>query len=250
MAEPVYDRIGIGYRVGRRTDPRVAAAIHGALGGAARVVNVGAGTGSYEPADRAVVAVEPSQVMIDQRPPGAAPVVRGVAESLPLATRSADAAMAVLTVHHWKDRAAGLAEMARVAARQVLFLFGPDDVRRLWLAEYFGEALDTDRERRAPTPESIAEVLDVREVHPVPVPFDCVDGFGAAYWGRPEAYLDPVVHASQSWLAVLAPAARDRMVATLAEDLRSGRWDERHGHLRDLHELDVGYCVVVAEGRR
>ena len=245
---PVYDRIGVGYAAGRRTDPRIAAAIGAGLGSARSVVNVGAGTGSYEPHDRRVVAVEPSEVMIAQRPPGAAPAVRGVAEALPLPDRSVDVAQAVLTVHHWTDATAGLREMARVAPRQVVFLFDPAEVAATWVAEAFAEALDTPSERAAPSPTTVADVLDVRAVHNVPVPIDCVDGFGGAYWGRPEAYLDPIVHASQSWLAVLAPEVRDRLVGRLADDLASGRWDLRHGHLRQLDRLDIGYRVVVAEG--
>ena len=247
-ATPTYDTIGRGYAAGRRTDPRVAARILRALGGARTVVNVGAGTGSYEPTDRAVVAVEPSAVMIAQRTAGSAPVVQGVAEALPLADGAADAAMAVLTVHHWADRVAGLRELARVSGRQVIFLFDPEVTAAQWFGAAFAEALTAPSERHAPGPAAIADVLDVRAVLPVPVPFDCVDGFGGAFWGRPEAYLDPVVQASQSWLAVLAPDERERLVGRLADDLASGRWDERHGHLRRLDELDVGYRLVVAEG--
>lgn len=248
MRQPAYDTIGRGYAAGRRTDPRIAAQLHAALGGAQRVVNVGAGTGSYEPADRSVVAVEPSAVMIGQRAAGAAPVARGVAEALPLPDRCADVAMGVLTAHHWADLGAGLRELARVAPRQVLFLFDPAETAKLWVVDSFAEALDTPSERSAPGPSAIAEVLDVREVRHVSVPFDCVDGFGGAYWGRPEAYLDPVVHASQSWLAVLDPPVLDRVVQRHADDLASGRWDARHGHLRGLDELDVGYRIVIAEG--
>lgn len=248
MVEPVYDAIGHGYAAGRRTEPRIAARIHGALGDARTVVDVGAGTGSYEPGDRGVVAVEPSSVMIAQRPAGAAPVVQGVAEALPLADGAVDAAMAVLTVHHWSDLAAGLRELARVARRQVILLFDAAEVRRLWFAEAFAEALDAPAERGAPGPDAVADVLDVRAVEVVPVPFDCVDGFAGAFWGRPEAYLAPLVQANQSWLARLEPSERDRLVDRLADDLASGRWDARHGHLRQLDELDVGYRLVVAEG--
>lgn len=248
MAEPVYDAIGQGYTAGRRTEPRIAAQLHAALGGARTVVNVGAGAGSYEPTDRLVVAVEPSSVMLAQRPPGAAPAVQAVAEALPLADRCADAALAVLTVHHWSDLATGLRELSRVARRQVIYLFDRVEVDRHWFSEAFAEALAVPSERLAPGPDAIAEVLDVRQVQPVPVPFDCIDGFGGAFWGRPEAYLDPVVQASQSWLARLDQDQRDRLVARLADDLASGRWDARHGHLRSLDELDVGYRLVVAEG--
>ena len=249
MHEPVYDTIGHRYTAARRTDPRIAAAIHAALADARTVVNVGAGTGSYEPTDPSVVAVEPSAVMIAQRPAGSAPAVRGVAEALPLADASADAALAVLTVHHWTDLAVGLAELARVARRQVIFLFDRQVVASHWFSEAFAEALDSPSERAAPGPAQVAEVLRVVDVVAVPVPFDCVDGFGGAFWGRPEAYLDPEVQAAQSWLARLAPHDRARLVGRLEDDLTSGRWDARHGHLRRLDQLDVGYRIVVAEGR-
>ena len=215
-ARPLYDAIGTGYAAHRRADPRIATAIEAALGDARRVLNVGAGAGSYEPADRAVVALEPSEMMLAQRSPGAAPAVRGVAEALPFPDGSVDAAMAVLTLHHWEDLGAGLSELRRVARRQVVLLFEP---------------------------------LEVREVRVVPIPIDCTDGFGAAYWGRPEAYLDPAVHASQSWLAQLDERLRTAGAQRLADDLASGQWDERFGHLRELDELDVGYRLVVAGAR-
>ena len=245
--EPLYESIGAGYATRRREDPRVAARIHGALGDAERVLNVGAGAGSYEPHDRAVVALEPAVAMLAQRPPSAAPAVRGVAEALPFPDRSFDAALAVLTLHHWADLAAGLAELRRVAPRrQVVFLFEPAEVRRFWALEYFPEAAALPSETQAPGVEQLGRALEVREVSAVPIPIDCTDGFGAAYWGRPEAYLDPGVQASQSWLAQLDEAARARGTARLADDLASGRWDERFAHLRRLVELDVGYRLVVA----
>jgi SAM-dependent methyltransferase len=120
VGEALYDRIGAGYGAARGEDPRLAAAIHAALGDARSVVNVGAGTGSYEPRDRDVLAVEPSAVMRAQRPPGAAHAVGCVAEALPLGDGAVDAAMAVLTLHHWSDWRAGVAEMRRVAHRQVV----------------------------------------------------------------------------------------------------------------------------------
>ena len=248
-ARPLYDDIGTGYATHRRADPRIAAAIDDALGDARRVLNVGAGAGSYEPADRAVVALEPSEMMLAQRSPGAAPAVRGVAEALPFPDGSVDAAMAVLTLHHWEDLGAGLSELRRVARRQVVLLFEPLEVRRFWAVEYFPEAVDVPSERRAPGVQHLREALEVREVRVVPIPIDCTDGFGAAYWGRPEAYLDPAVHASQSWLAQLDERLRTAGAQRLADDLASGQWDERFGHLRELDELDVGYRLVVAGAR-
>ena len=245
---PLYDAIGDGYATHRRADPRIATAIEGALGDASGVLNVGAGAGSYEPADRSVVALEPSETMLAQRSPGAAPAVRGVAEALPFADHTFDAALAVLTLHHWGDLPRGLSELRRVAARQVVFLFEPLEVRRFWAVEYFPEAVDVPSERRAPGVEELRQALDFREVRVVPVPFDCTDGFGAAYWGRPEAYLDPAVQASQSWLAQLDQRHRAAGARRLADDLTSGRWEERFGHLRHLDELDVGYRLVLAGG--
>ena len=136
---PVYDEIGRSYTVTRRPDPRIARAIDTALGDARSVVNVGAGAGSYEPSHLRVTAVEPSPAMIRQRPSAAAPVVRAVAEHLPFADTSFDAALAVLTLHHWTDRAGGLAELARVARRRVVILTWDPSCRDLfWLTtEYF-----------------------------------------------------------------------------------------------------------------
>ena len=152
----------------------------------------------------------------------------------------------MLTLHHWEDLGAGLAELRRVAARQVVFLFEPLEVRRFWAVEYFPEAVDVPSERRAPGVQQLRDALEVQEVRVVPIPIDCTDGFGAAYWGRPEAYLDPAVQASQSWLAQLDDRDRSAGATRLSDDLASGRWDERFGHLRHLDELDVGYRLVVA----
>jgi SAM-dependent methyltransferase len=191
-------------------------------------VNVGAGTGNYEPPDLAVVAVEPSEVMIGQRHGRSAPVVRAVAEALPFPDGAFDAALAFLTVHHWSDLARGTSELRRVARRQVVFLFESSVTAGFWAIEYFPEALEVPTERDAP------------------VPIDCTDGFGAAYWGRPEAYLDPEVQAGMSWLAVLPAEVRARGTARLAADLASGAWDRRLGDLRELPELDAGYRLVIA----
>ena len=193
-----YDRIGSGYREHRRPDPRIAAQVHAALGEAVTIVNVGAGAGSYEPADRRVVAVEPSDVMLAQRTRDAAPAVRAVAEALPFADRSFDAALAILTVHHWSDPRRGLAELRRVAGRIVILTTLAERINQLWVtAEYFpGSA----RARRPDTqPDTIAAALGGRtRVVPLLVPRDCTDGFGEAYWARPEAYLDPDIRASMS----------------------------------------------------
>jgi SAM-dependent methyltransferase len=245
----LYDRISTNYAQARREDPRIAAAIREALGDATTVVNVGAGTGNYEPPDRTVVAVEPSLAMIAQRSGRSSRVIQGVAEALPMRSDGADVAMAVLTLHHWSGLDAGLREMARVAPRQVIFLFDAAETNRFWAMEYFPDALALPSEQRAPDVERLRAVLDITECQPVPIPIDCTDGIGAAYWGRPEAYLEPPVQEGMSWLAQLPPPVRASGTARLADDLRSGRWDDRFGHLRNEPVHDVGYKLVSARRR-
>jgi SAM-dependent methyltransferase len=247
VAEAAYDRIGIGYGEIRRPDPRIAARIEAALGEARTVLNVGAGTGSYEPAEREVTAVEPSEVMIAQRPPGAAPVVQARAEALPFEDDSFDAAMAVITVHHWDDPAAGLAEMARVARDRVVVLtFDPPPLREHWMVRDYVPRL---YELHAEWVGSIADVTDALPgaiVEPVPMPRLCTDAFWCALWDRPELHLDPNVRrASSGWHSV-DPEEVEHGLATLRADLESGAWDERYGHLREAAEFDVGLRLVAA----
>jgi SAM-dependent methyltransferase len=242
-----YDTIGRTYTRTRQTDPRVAAQIAVALGDATSVLNVGAGAGSYEPPDRRVVALEPSATMIAQRPVGAGPAVRGAAEQLPFRSDAFEAAMGTLTLHHWRDLASGLAEVRRVSRRQVFLLFDHGVNQRYWLVEdYFPQLRDLASEAEAPTEADLARHLEVRQVEVVPVPADCLDGFGGAFWCRPEAHLDPDVVAGMSWTALLPREQLRAGLDALAADLASGAWDERHGHLRDLDELDLGYRLVIA----
>jgi SAM-dependent methyltransferase len=245
---PAYDRIGARYTGTRRSDPRIARAIDGALGDARTLVNVGAGAGAYEPRDRRVVAVEPSRTMIDQRPWDAAPCIQGVAEHLPFRDRAVDASLAVLTIHHWTDQAAGLAELRRVAGRRVVVLtWDPDARGDFWLTtEYLPEFLDLDLPRFAPL--SVLELsLGAIRATSLPIPHDCQDGFLGAFWRRPEAYLDPAVRGAISSFALVDPDHVRRGLARLADDLRSGRWEARHGALRECESLDLGYRLVVAE---
>lgn len=241
-----YDDIGRSYARTRRQDPRVAAQIWDALGPGRRVLNVGAGTGSYEPVDRDVVAVEPSVTMLAQREGRPAPVVRGVAEALPFADATFDVAMAVLTIHHWVDPAAGLAEMARVAARQAVLFFEPLQTHDFWAIGYFPEARQLPTERGTPAAAFLHAHLRVREVRTVLVPHDCTDGFGVAYWRRPEAYLDPEVQAGMSWLAMLTDDERRAGSERLRADLASGEWTRRHGHLLARDTYDGGYRIAIA----
>lgn len=241
-----YDLIGRSYATTRREDPRIAAAVHSCLGPGRSVVNVGAGSGNYEPTDRDVVAVEPSVQMLEQRAARTTPSVRGVAEHLPFPDGAFDVAMAVLTVHHWSDPAAGLREMARVSERQVVFFYEPLRKHDFWGLKYFPAALDLPTEKDPPGEELLCEHLRLQDIRRVLVPSDCQDGFGAAFWSRPEAYLDPAVQAGMSWLAMLPTAARRRGAERLRADLDSGEWDRRFGHLRRQAEFDGGYRIAVA----
>jgi SAM-dependent methyltransferase len=244
---PVYDRIGGGYTAGRREEPRIAARLARALGDADSVVNVGAGTGSYEPADRTVVAVEPSPVMAAQRPAGAAPCVRAAAEALPFGDGAFGAAMAVLSIHHWTDAERGLSEMRRVSRGPVVLFGGSERALNTswWLHDYFPATRELVSGRTVP-PERIAGALGPVTLVPVPIPADCADGFEAAYWRRPAAILDPAVWRACSALALIGDAERDAGMTRLASDLASGAWERRYGHLLELDELDLGYRVIVA----
>ena len=242
MSRPVYDRIGHGYADVRKPNPRLAAVIADVLGDARTILNVGAGTGAYEPDDRFVVAVEPSMVMIRQRARG--PAVRAVAEALPFDDGAFDAAMATSTVHHWTDRVAGLREMRRAAARVVIATWLPGAGEPFWLdTDYFPEEADR-MSASYPTAAELEDALGPIDVHVVPVPWDCEDG-GDAYWRRPERYLDERVWRSLSGFALLDPAERERGLAKLEADLVSGAWRERHAHLLEREELDLGYRLVV-----
>jgi SAM-dependent methyltransferase len=249
-AGALYDRIGRGYAAVRRADPRLAAPIHEALGDARTVVNVGAGTGSYEPADRDVTAVEPSAVMIAQRPPGAAPAIQANAEQLPFDDDSFDAAMAVITVHHWHDVGAGLTEMVRVARmRVVVVTFDPSVANELWVVrDYLPELAPVD-EAAFPSLDELRRALPGASVEPLHVPRDCTDRMFAALWGRPEEYLDHQVRAGTSAWQQVPPAAAKRALARLRDDLASGAWDARYGRLRTTPTWDVGLRLIRAELR-
>jgi SAM-dependent methyltransferase len=241
-----YERIGVGYAERRRPDPRIERRIHEALGDARSVVNVGAGTGSYEPSDRGVVAVELTTQMLEQRPADTAPAVQGRAEELPFPDGSFDAALAVLTIHHWTDVERGLAELRRVARRQVILGFDPSRQGQLWLVRDYIPAFAEVELDRAPTLEQMLAMLDNARIEAVPIPADCTDGFAGAYWKRPEAYLDPGVRKGSSTFARLAPGDVDAGLTRLADDLASGRWHERNAELLELEELDLGYVLVIA----
>jgi SAM-dependent methyltransferase len=215
------------------------------LGEARTVLDVGAGTGSYEPRDRQVIAVEPSPVMAAQRRAGAAPVVHAVAEHLPFPDASFDAAMAVLTVHHWNDAAAGLREMSRVARRVAVLTFDSVVHEGFWLFTDYVPEVCALRLSRPLQPDEVADVLGAQRIEEVPVPADCVDGFNWAFWSRPEAYLDPEVRACMSGLATLPAELVAERMERLRRDLADGTWQARHGALRQLDTIDGGFRLVV-----
>jgi len=240
----LYDTIGVTYTVTRRTEPRIAEQVWAALGDAQTVVNVGAGTGSYEPPGREVTAVEPSAVMRAQRPEGAAPCVTAAAESLPFEDQSFDAAMAFATIHHWRDPIAGLREMQRVARRVVVFTKDNSDPDVFWLnRDYLPEFADLLAGR--PSLTELADVTGAR-LEPVLIPWDCKDGFYEAYWRRPEAYLDEHVRRGISIWARVGPDAEQRAVQSLRDDLASGRWLERNRDLVDLEAAELGLRLLIA----
>jgi SAM-dependent methyltransferase len=242
LSKAIYDAgIGEGYAQRRRPDPRIASAIVGALGDARTVINVGAGAGSYEPTDRMVQAVEPSELMIGQRAASAAPCVQASAESLPFDAASFDGAMAVLTIHHWSDWRAGLREMRRVARRRIVLLTFDVEASDFWLSQdYFPELLELDRRIMPKLGDLRAELGDFKATA-VPVPHDCVDGFLGAHWRRPEIYLDPVARRSMSSFARIDAESG---LKRLARDLGNGAWRERYGHLLARDKLDIGYRLL------
>jgi SAM-dependent methyltransferase len=242
-----YEEIGGTYARHRRGDPRIAARIEAALGDAETVVNVGAGAGSYEPADRWLLAVEPSATMRAQRPPGAAPAVDARAEELPLDDDSVDAAMACVTIHHWDPQEAGLAEMRRIARGPVVVFTFELDSLPAWQREFLAEGVEIERPRFRSIEEVAAALGGSTRVERIPTPADCTDGFFEAFWNRPEALLDPEVRASQSLWALLGPGEEERMVERLRTALESGAWDAEHGDLRRQQTYDGALRLVISE---
>ncbi len=246
-----YDRIGIDYATRRREDPRLRELLHAALGDAKTVVNVGAGTGSYEPRDRHVIAIEPSDVMAAQRPSELAPALRATADRLPLRDGSVDAAMAILTIHHWDDgQRRGVRELARVARRRVVILtYDPAVSGEMWLMrDYLPEVAELDR-RIFPSTDQLAEWLgsEVR-VQAIPIPADTPDWTLGSFWAHPERVLDAAARNATSGFARMPADVVERVVTAVARDLESGLWDQRNGHLRGLAEYDAGLRLVVADG--
>ena len=242
-----YEQRGREYARNRRTDPRIAARIHAALGDARTVLNVGAGAGSYEPGDRWVLAVEPSATMRAQRPPAAAPALDARAEALPFDDDSFDAAMACVTIHHWEPPQAGLAELRRVARGPVVIFTFELDALPAWQHEHLREGLVVERPR-FPAIDDVASWLGGRaRIERVPTPADCRDGFFEAFWNRPEALLDANIRASQSMWTLLEPGVEEGIVERLRAALESGEWDDDHGHLRRQDSFDGALRLVISQ---
>jgi SAM-dependent methyltransferase len=241
-----YGLIGVQYAQYRQPDRRIAEYIGNALAKARTVLNVGAGAGSYEPTDRLVTAVEPSAAMRAQRPAHLSQAIDAVAERLPFDDRSFEASMATFTVHQWRDLHAGLQEMRRVTRDAILILTcDPSELDRFWLNEYAPEAIAVEA-RRYPLIKDIVGALGAHtQVLAVPIPFDCVDGFGEAYYGRPERLLEaPVRKACSAW-SFVEPAAIDRFETRLRSDLESGSWDAKFGHLRTQPQFEGSLRLIV-----
>jgi SAM-dependent methyltransferase len=239
-----YDTIGINYAELRKPDPRIGRIIENALGSAQTVLNVGAGTGSYEPTDRFVTAVEPSSEMIRKRKPGAAKAIQASADDLPFDDKSFDASMALVTIHHWPDKAAGLREMRRVTRGPIVLLtFDPS--HRPWLTEYLPELATLD-EQQMPAMSDYARWLGSVQISPVLVPHDCSDGFLYGYWRRPKAYLDARIRSGSSSFWAIGNAAETGL-QKLKGDLETGAWERRYAALLALDAYDAGYRLVVAE---
>jgi quercetin dioxygenase-like cupin family protein/SAM-dependent methyltransferase len=241
-----YGAIGSDYAAYRQPDPRIAAAILEAIGDAKNVLNVGAGAGSYEPVDRTVTAIEPSATMRSQRPPHLSAAIDATAESLPFADGEFDGAIATFTVHQWSDLSAGLRELRRVTTGPIVILScDPAALDRFWLAEYAPEVIATEASRY-PAPALIAELLGgAVEVVPLAIPLDCTDGFGEAYYGRPEALLDPGARRANSAWSFVGDDVEQRFHRQLIRDLHSGAWDGRHGSLRTLPAFDGSLRLIV-----
>ena len=245
--KPVYDKIGSGYARSRRTDPRIASEIQAALTGARRVLNIGAGTGSYEPEGIKLVALEPSAAMVSQRPPGM-PAVRAFAEQLPFASDSFSHAMTILSMHHWHDRVAAYREINRVATSRFVALTWNPEAPPFWLTRDYFPSIDNEDIRIFPRLDELECHFDEVQMQPVMVPDDCLDGFLAAFWKRPQAYLDAGVRKSISPFALLENLSEG--LARLQRDMDSGAWRERNQDLLRLQSLDVGYVLVTASIRK
>lgn len=245
--DAIYDEIGIDYAVMRRTDPKIAKQLYAELEGATRIVNIGAGTGSYEPEDVDLVAVEPSAEMIAQRPIGSYRVEQASADKLPFESNSFSHALTVLSMHHWENRSQAFAEINRVATEKFVAITWDPNADPFWLTrDYFPEIYETDK-RIFPDLDELNEHFDDVKMRPLLIPSDCQDGFFAAFWKRPSAYLSPQVRQSTSPFSKVSNLAEG--LQKLEADLKSGAWAENNRAILSLSALDVGYRLVSAKIR-
>jgi SAM-dependent methyltransferase len=243
-----YNKSGQKYSGHRQTDPRIAEYVFKGLADAKTILNVGAGPGSYEPANKYVVAVEPSIIMRAQRiQNGKIPAINAKADNLPFDDNSFDASMAMITVHHWPDMNKGLKELRRVAKKQVLIMtFDPGELDNFWNVNYFPELIEVEK-ARYPTIEFIKNSLGGNcEVIPIPIPLDCVDGFQEAFYGRPEAFLEKEVRLAQSAWGFLPEAVEEKSVQSLEDDLKSGEWDKKYGHFRTQSAFTCALRLIIS----
>lgn len=242
-----YGVIGVNYKRYRQPDAKIEKYLMAALGDANTVLNVGAGAGSYEPRDRIVTAVEPSAAMRSQRGPDRVSAIDAVAENLPFENASFDASMATFSIHQWRDMKKGLSEMRRVTSGPVVLLTcDPDSLDQFWLNEYAPEAIAVEASRY-PKLDHVAEALGGEiEIVAVPIPLQCTDGFSEAYYGRPEALLDPGARLANSAWSFVAPEVGDRFVERLSSDMVSGEWDRRYGHYRRQASFDGSLRLIVS----
>lgn len=241
----LYDTIGLNYSSQRQPDPRIAKRINDALGDAEAVLNVGAGTGAYEPTNRQVTALEPSAEMISQRQENTTTLIQGFAEDLPFDNNSFDASMAILTIHHWSNQAKGMAELKRVTKGQTVFLTVDPVFETFWLADYFPALRGLDA-KTMPSLKTFEHWFHTVEIFPVPIPHDCVDGFLASHWRRPAAYLNAQVRAATSPFHMIGDLTEG--LSKLEADLKDGTWEKRYAPLLQLDALDCGYRLIVTNG--
>ena len=243
MSSANYEIVGRHYANLRQPDPRIAKAIHAELEGFESIVNIGAGTGSYEPLDKEIAAVEPSETMIHQRlDKKHSKIFRASAESLPFESNSYDSALAILTIHHWDNWKKGLEEALRVTRHKIILFTWIGMPNGFWLFEYFPEIEHIDT-NLFPSIEQLTSVLGNIKVKTVPIPSDCTDGFLCAYWSRPESYLDPIKRSAISTFSRIDNL--ENGLHKLSSDLKSGEWKRKHGHLQTLPDFDFGYRLVV-----
>lgn len=239
-----YDKIGLTYKSWRRPDPRIAERISGKFSEINTVLNIGAGTGSYEPAKNSVISLDPSAVMLRSRPPGSAPCVMGNAEALPFRTAAFDGVMAIMTIHHWPDWKTGLREALRVCRRRIVIVTWDPGHGGFWLTKDYLKEIGASDSAKFPSMEELRDVLGDFSIEPILIPWDCTDGFLGAYWRRPEAYLDESKRKSISSLALSSNAEG---LVRLGRDLSNGVWENKYGRLRNKTELDIGYRLVLAD---